>query len=851
MTSVLPLRPGVNGAGAGASSNHTRDPSNARSESISSNRDGSLHESPQKNGAKSLNSHSRTPSTQSSIPPPQKTSRSGRRPAPLKSQYPANSAENHVEYILVASFDVDRGSIMEHQYPGPISGDEHMLAELMLPDQTHMRSQDWTIFFLHKDTAAEDEAREERRERRRQRRKRREARNKGLPETSGEVGEDIDVEGSVDSEEDDDDEDEEEIDGPPLIYVLNLVNTKLDTKVKRGSVVKSMAICTRHSFLHIYKPLLLLALETYFQTPTQETLASLFDAVNSMDLSLMPKLSYFERSILQSSDAKDMFVEKFEQMVQRRRAEDVVRQQLSPLGSDGKPSKRLTIPRDTHEFESKVQYNGVPVPIKVPTAIAPETVGDFSLIKLITTFASGHSRSPEPFPTHPHLTTSGPLTHPIIVLLNALLTQKRVIFLGHNRPSGEVAEAVLAACSLASGGILRGFTRHAFPYTDLTKIDDLLKVPGFVAGVTNPAFAHKPEWWDLLCDLPAGKMKISPKIEPAPITEGIQFFQQQQAGLGNGRGGSDMSTSGISGVMGMSVPGLGSHSNANSNADYAGDANFMESVMHSINSRYGEAAIRSKFRAYVAKFTRLAAAFEESVFGASAIYIGVRNPPAGESTTSPSATSPSTSSNSPIAGPNGLLDPQLAGHGYVWPSEEARVRELAANIHRIEGWRNTRSYYAFISDHAMIYTRRPIKDLDLLHLHDRLRSLKLGADATAPIYLALANRVRTYDEICQLLATVAESSDIGASGGGSGGGGGGGGAGGGAVTNYGGGKAGLFWIGLGLFHQRADVREGVVELLERIREHEAGRHFWAGLGRFAKLAFFRIKRDRESGDVGR
>ena len=68
--------------------------------------------------------------------------------------------ENHVEYILVASFDIDRGSVMEHQYPGPISGDETMLAELMLPDQAHMRSLDWTIFFLHKDTSAEEEAKE-------------------------------------------------------------------------------------------------------------------------------------------------------------------------------------------------------------------------------------------------------------------------------------------------------------------------------------------------------------------------------------------------------------------------------------------------------------------------------------------------------------------------------------------------------------------------------------------------------------------------------------------------------------------------------------------------------------------
>jgi len=149
----------------------------------------------------------------------------------LKSQYPADSQENHVEYILVASFDIDRGSVMEHQYPGSISGDEHMLAELMLPDQAHVRSQDWTIFFLHKDTSAEEEAREERRRRRRRRRRKNEMEaNGGVPiggddhgdEADGEEGDDLDTE-----------DDDMETEGPPLIYVLNLVNTKQDQSVKR------------------------------------------------------------------------------------------------------------------------------------------------------------------------------------------------------------------------------------------------------------------------------------------------------------------------------------------------------------------------------------------------------------------------------------------------------------------------------------------------------------------------------------------------------------------------------------------------------------------------------------------
>jgi hypothetical protein len=168
----------------------------------------------------------------------------------LRSQYPRGEAENHVEYILVASFDIDKGPMMEHQYPVAITGDENMLAELMLPDQAHVRNQDWTIFFLHKDTSQEEEEAEmkEERRRRRQRRKDREAGLLDPDDIEPEDDEEVDYSSGSDS-----DSEPEGGEGPPLIYVLNLVNTKHDKAQKRGAVVKAMAICTRHPFLHIYK----------------------------------------------------------------------------------------------------------------------------------------------------------------------------------------------------------------------------------------------------------------------------------------------------------------------------------------------------------------------------------------------------------------------------------------------------------------------------------------------------------------------------------------------------------------------------------------------------------------------
>lgn len=705
-----------------------------------------------------------------------------------------------MEYILVASFDVDRGPIMEHQYPGAISPDENMLAELMLPDQTHVRTQDWTMFFLHKDANIGEEDLAEREERRERRRTKRLAKAQvvanGLPDDEHEV--DLSEDESSSEEEQEDNRD-----GPPLMYVLNLVNTKHDASFKRGAIVKAMAICTRHPFLHIYKPLLLLALEDYFKNPYPETLEQLYNALNEMDLSLMPRLSMLEKHIMQASDTKDMFVEKFEEMIRQRLASEAHSGKVAEApDSPTKHSGRYVVPRDTHEFESKIVYNGIPVPVKVPTAPSPETVGDFSIVKLVQIFSGPHATQPQPFALHPHLTTSGAYTHPIIVLINAVLTQKRVIFLAHNQPSGEVAEAVLAACALASGGVLRGFTRFAFPYTDLTKIDELLKVPGFIAGVTNPAFSYHPEWWDLLCDIPSGRIKISPNIEAAAVTEGAAYFQQNGHTL--------LSRESIA-------------------SDSTGDTMFMDDILRSIASRHGESIIRAKFRAYITKFTRIAAAFEETVYGASALSV--------ISPTEVEESSPNTPNGAKNARDFELEPNALRGHGYIWPSDDAKNRELSASAYRIEGWRNTRSYYTFISDLAShpkhcpsptspismanMLAAKPITPyLDIYHALSRLRTLRLLPSEAGSIYTALNAYCIDYDSILELLEMAPMS------------------------------EAGLFYVSLGLWHEDRRVREAVADLLDRVRNHAAGKHFYARLGGWVSMGLMRCMQEKEARQAG-
>jgi hypothetical protein len=96
----------------------------------------------------------------------------------------------------------------------------------------------------------------------------------------------------------------------------------------------------------------------------------------------------------------------------------------------------------------------------------------------------------------------------------------------------------------------------------------------------------------------------------------------------------------------------------------------MSDILRSIAARHGERVIRAKWRDWVNRFTRIAAQFEESVYSASALYIGGQD--------------------------QDLALPGASGHGYVWADDTAKFKELAGNVTRIEGWRNTRSYYSYI-----------------------------------------------------------------------------------------------------------------------------------------------------------
>ena len=61
------------------------------------------------------------------------------------------------------------------------------------------------------------------------------------------------------------------------------------------------------------QPVLLMALDDYYSNPSQDCLARLFDAINSMDLSAAPSLTRHEKLVMRHADRKDIFAEKHAQ----------------------------------------------------------------------------------------------------------------------------------------------------------------------------------------------------------------------------------------------------------------------------------------------------------------------------------------------------------------------------------------------------------------------------------------------------------------------------------------------------------------------------------------------------------
>lgn len=802
-----------------------------------------------------------------------------------------SSQGNHCSFVLLAEFHILEGAQLKYQFPQPLGVDESVLAMSMLPDGAEMQVDDWTVFFLNQTpfntispVVGLDSP---------------DVTTVGLP------GEDQASRG----------------DQPDLLCVLNLVRTKHDKSLNRGAKVLALAICTRHPFIQIFKPVLLMALDDYLIDPSQDCLARLFDAVNSMDFSGAPILNRHEKMVMRFSERKDIFAEKFANIKnassmslsasgsknhahrttpsagsyssfeegimmrtkekERTADENRVREwdhtvrprdradtdsttasssqkrqsrtppsdssftlggsavwvgeesgleNASAEGEDGTVASlansstlvgssrkrrstgassassligstlrpptlhpahassydahlRSSWTKDTHFFHTTVAYRDHQLPIRMPLSTFPEEVGDYSLITLIKVFGATVNG-----PLHPHLHTNGPQTHPIIVLFNALITGKRIIFLGHKRPAGEVSSFVLSACALASGcgAILRGFIERAFPYANLNNREEWESVPAYIAGVTNPIFEALGAW-DLLLDIGTGTVTVAKDIHTNyPVSNGPGFVAPLIT-----RSGTLKAESSLGSEEDHKVP---SKDKADfvPKADNNTDTVFIEDIKSAIEYHYGESLVRARFTEYVGRFVRLASRYEEEA--TSVTSIGYPSAPFMDGTSS---------------------RPQL-GSGIIFNDDALGLKELAANHHRVEAWKKTNSYKYYAMDFKKSLTTNPIKGFDVVHQIFRLRHAKRIPDAEVSLVMRwLIDNVKTYDQVVEFLSYLMPHS------------------------------GGLLPLAFGLFHQKESIRDQTVDLFNQLRAYPVGVLFLQTLNHFQRYSYVRQAHMRE------
>lgn len=405
-----------------------------------------------------------------------------------------------------------------------------------------------------------------------------------------------------------------------------------------------------------------------------------------------PTLTRFERQILRSSERKDLFEDRFPHgSPHKRRSSSSSKASSSAanksFSSDVQPGNDSvesspSRPRDTHFYETSVLYNKVQIPIRIPVGLEQEDIGDYSIINLIQTFTSSTSHTFSP-PFHPHLHVAGAQTPPILLLLNALLTGKRIVFLGSSVPARQVAQLVLAACSLASGGgsgFIPGFSERAFPYSNLINRDNHEAVPGYIAGVANPRFEAFTASWDVFCNIDTGKITVSKDIRmPAPLAS--PFPNASEDTLLSPASTHSDETDKSQSLQAAASLGVGSPPSSKHDPRESHDMlfieevrsptpTFLESVMlrtaqivAAVSARASEQYIRSRFAEYALRFLRLASKYEEEKLGIATI---------GWPT-------------SPFSATHNRL-----GSGFVLSPESSRELQLHKPI--LDAWMNTRSY---------------------------------------------------------------------------------------------------------------------------------------------------------------
>lgn len=238
-----------------------------------------------------------------------------------------------------------------------------------------------------------------------------------------------------------------------FLYGVNIVKTKYDSSVRRGAIVKAIAFFSRHHFVESFRDVLEEALESYFENPSLSVLEELYESLNKFDLNSIPSPCPITQSMMRRG-------------VNYNRQGTIVHQHC---------------PQRWNYHSQYINYNNKRFDTVLPIYRTIWEFGNINISRLIKTFGDATMK-----------------------IFHGIITNQRILFVGYNHSTSDIAQMVLSAVAMVSPPIPRILVR-TFAYANLSDLS-FLEVPGYIAGVTNPMFQQRDSWWDILCilDLPNG-----------------------------------------------------------------------------------------------------------------------------------------------------------------------------------------------------------------------------------------------------------------------------------------------------------------------------------------------------------
>ena len=301
-----------------------------------------------------------------------------------------------ISYVILSEFNIDTGSTVKHQYPEPIADyTADWFAENMLPEGAHNRDSDYTVMFLNRKAPHVDEAywlnplQEQ-------------------PTTAT----------------------------TNFLYGLNLVRTKHDVSVRRGAVVKAMAVFSCFQWIEVLKPVLEQSLERYFANPSIDVLAELFSSLNAIDLTTMPRPTTLEQIIMRRNTPFSSLGS-----ISGEQPQPPMWTHLLPL--------TLAAGRERGGEAADAAAPSIKFTLTVPLHLSPDEVGDISLTRLVKTFGDATMR-----------------------IFHAVLRRQRILFVGYSHSALDLAQFVLSTVAMVAPA-LPNVIRRTYPYANLTDLSFL------------------------------------------------------------------------------------------------------------------------------------------------------------------------------------------------------------------------------------------------------------------------------------------------------------------------------------------------------------------------------------------